>query len=679
MEIAMNEAPAIRIGSSWYPEMWPEDQWAVDIGRMKNLGFNIVRMFEFAWHRLEPEEGRFDFGWARRILDLCYEAGIQVIVGTPTAAPPAWLSAKYPEILRMDSDNRRASHGQRKHYSVYSARYRIDCARIVGAIAEGLGNHPAIVGWQIDNEMGGLDFSDEAATGFRDWLKRRFENVAALNRLWGLEFWSQAYADFEQIPLPPVSFGGAEIGERHHPSLIMAAARYNNDAWSSFIALQCEIIRRHSSRPISTNMTPGLQMDWFAHNRPLDRVGLSTYRDLDHYAWTLAFFDRMRAEKAAPFWILETSPSWSAAGRIWNIHHSGDGVRAFSWLTLLCGADTLLYWQWRQHWAGQEMLHGVLVNSTGRWSATARDIGAFAHDAHEQAAWLAAHPPAAADLAIMLSPQAAWAFSIDPTDDDMSYETRWREDYYLPLANSHIWREVIGPDGDLSRYRVLLLPLLPIVPPDLRSRILAWVNAGGVLVLGPLSGNRSEDMTAFTDRELGGLEEIIGAQCALEFTVKWVEKSVWLQSSDGRKSSLRGSCAGFEPTTAETLARYAGGYGDGMAGIVQNRFGKGYVITIGGQIQPSMYLELVNSAMRIAGIRPLAEGGEGVAVIPRVDAAGAIAAFGVVNLTEQEQAIELPCPTIDRLGGGSLPRKFVLAPLQVVIAEVQGGKLETGN
>jgi len=650
--------------------MWPEDQWPLDIGRMKSIGFNVVRLFEFAWHRFEPEEGRFDFGWAHRILDLCREAGLRVIVGTPTAAPPAWLSARYPEILRIDASFVRAKHGQRKHYSVYNKRYRLDCARIVGAMAESLSSHPSVIGWQIDNEMDGLDFSAEAHNGFRDFLKRRFGTIDALNRAWGLEFWSQAYSQFDQVSLPPVSFGGPEIPDRWHPSLVMAAAQFNNEAWSSFIECQSEIIRRHSSQPVSTNMTPSHQMDWFAHNKLLDRVGLSTYRDLEHYPWTLASFDRMRVEKEAPFWILETAPSWSAAGRIWNIHHSNEGVRAFSWLTLLCGADTLLYWHWRQHWSGQEMLHGVLVNSVGRWSTTAKTLGQFARDAAAQSDWLARHPPAPAELAIMLSPQSAWAFSIDPTDDEMRYDVRWRDDHYLPLANHHFWRDVVGPDAEISEYQVLLLPLMPIIPVYLRDRLRDWVQEGGALILGPMSGNRSEQMTAFTNREFGGLEDLIGAECAMEFSVKWVEQQVSLELKSGRKLSVMGLCTAYVPGTAKELANYVGGYAHGLPGIVQNKFGKGEVVTIGSRLEPDVYLDLIKSVLDSKGIQPIATASAGLAVVPRADRNGKIVAYGIVNLTEREESIRLAHASVDRFTGTVLPATFRLEPLQVVIAEI---------
>ena len=190
------------IGASWYPEMWPAEEWPRDIARMRELGFTIVRMFEFAWHRLEPRQGEFDFAWALKVMDLCHEAGLAVMVGTPTAAPPAWLTSAWPETLQTGPDGRRARHGRRRHYSVYSKKYRQLCQRIVGRMVEAFKGHPALHSWQIDNEMGGQDWGEEARRGFQEWLAGRYGSVEDLNRAWGLEFWSQAYERFEQVPMP---------------------------------------------------------------------------------------------------------------------------------------------------------------------------------------------------------------------------------------------------------------------------------------------------------------------------------------------------------------------------------------------------------------------------------------------------------------------------------------------
>jgi len=659
----MTPSSPIRIGSSWYPEMWPESEWPADLARMREIGFSIVRVFEFAWHRLEPREGEYDFAWAHRLLDRCHEAGLEVMIGTPTAAPPAWLTSRYPEVLQTHPDGSHATHGKRKHYSHHSARYRELCAGIVDRMAAEFSRHPALHSWQIDNEMSGADFGPETAADFHRWLERRFGTIEALNAAWGLEFWSQAYDRFDQIPLPTARLGSIEEPERHHPSLLMAVAKHRNEAWTDFIRLQAEILRRHSDKPITSNMTWSLGMDWFSHNRELDRVGHSLYRDVLHYHWNAHVYDRMRAEKPEPYWLLETAPSWSATGRLWNIHHDANGVQAMAWMSLLMGGEMVLFWQWREHWAGQEMQHGVLVSATGKWRPNREAMRQLTADAEAAGPWLAANPPPKAEVALVLSNRAAEAFSIDPSDEGMRYDERWRDDYYEPLRRHHIWRDVIADDAPLDGYRLLLLPHLPIVPEITRARLHEWVAEGGHLILGPYTGYRTPEFTAFRDRDFGGLEALIGAESALRFPVQWVEDKVRIEFGNGRSGSAKSLCEAWEPEPGtEVIARYRGGYGDGLAAIVRNRFGKGAVTTAGCRLDADSWWGLVAHHLTALGIRPLAEGSADVVVTPRGPAG-----FGIVNLSTQSQSIRLPAGGTDLLTQTPCGPEIALAPLAVRI------------
>ncbi len=661
----------LRIGASWYPEMWPESQWPADVDRMRELGFNVVRMFEFAWHRFEPAEGQYDFDWARRVLDLCAQAGIAVMVGTPTAAPPAWLTDAHPEVLKIGNKGQ-AGHGMRCHYSAHSPVYREYCRKIVTAIVDALADHPAVHSWQIDNEMAGADRSQAAREAFPKWLQQRYGSVEEMNRRWGLEFWSQAYNRFEQVPLPQASVGAREVQERHHPSLIIAFSRFTADAWTSFSLEQCDIIRAKSDKPITSNMTSGLGMHWYQHNRVLDRVGHSMYKDVEHYPWNLMYFDRMRAEKPGrPYWLLETAPNWSGGGKQWNIHHNAAGLRAMTWMSTVLGGSMVLYWQWRSHWAGQEMLHGTCVSPTGKWRPNKTEWTRLASEFAEHGPWLLDNPPAPAEVGVVLSNEAAWAFSIDPFDEDMEYTPNWRDNYYLPLVRNHWWRDVIHESADLSGYKVLVVPLMPMLAEETRAKLAAWVAAGGKLLLGPMTGYRTEEFTAFTDQELGGLETLIGAEVSLEFSVHWQEDRVKVAFHNGQMTRTRNWCQAFQPTTGRTLARYEAGYGDGRAAIVGHHVGEGEVITLGCQIGPAAYLNMLKQLLGSAGVEPTAGGSHNVVVVPRADAAGRLTGWGLVNLATSPQSIELPGKGTDLLTGEQTGHRITLDPLQAMVIRAE--------
>ncbi len=664
----------LRLGVSWYPEMWPEDQWEGDARRMAAMGLSVIRVFEFAWKRLEPSEGVYDLAWARRVLDLLHAHGLQAMVGTPTAAPPAWLTSTYPEVLGTKADGRRDEHGQRKHYNHHSRRYRELCRGIVRRMVIEFAGHPALHSWQIDNEMSGSDYGVETRSHFHAWLARRYGTIEELNRRWGLNFWSQAYDRFDQINLISAAVGSIEIPERHHPSLIVAIAEFQNEAWSSFIGEQCAEIRAGSGKPITTNMAGGLGgMDWFLHNQQLDRVGHSLYADLEHYHYQFWKYDRMRAEKAAPYWVLESAPNWSATGRMWNIHHDAGGMRAFAWLGYAMGGSMVMWWQWRAHWAGQEMQHGVLTTATGKPAPNCDAVAALAGELERVGPWLSAHPAAQARIGLVASNQAAWAFSIDPIEDNFRYEGKLRDDWHMPLVGRQWWRDLVHPEADIDRYRALVLPIMPQVPEALRRRLAGWVERGGRLLIGPLTGYRTAEFTQFTDRELGGLEDLIGADVACQFPLHWVEDRVAAVGADGVARKAHGYAFGFAPRPGcDTLAtwRYTherGGYGAGTAAVVHRRLGAGEVIVVGAQLDGQGWLPFAEQLFAGAGLAREAEGDPEVVVCPRASADGSVAGWVVVNRSEQPRRTRLPAGGTDLLTGRQVGPELQLGPVDVLV------------
>jgi beta-galactosidase len=675
---------ALHIGASWYPELWPEAEWERDVLRMRELGFTIVRSFEFAWYRCEPSPGAFDFAWIRRAMDICYRHGVRVIVGTPTAAPPAWLTSAHPDVLKTHHDGTRARHGVRKHGSHISRTYRRLCADFVTRMAEALADHPALHAWQIDNELGGFDYGAEAATLFRAWLARTYGTVEAMNAAWGLDLWSQAYSSFDQVVMPTAEVGSIEQPERHHPSLILAVARFQNEEWAAYVAAQADLIRTvtarlgQAQRPITTNMVGSLQTDWFAVNRGLDRVGHSMYHDLDHYPWLVFRHDRMRAEKSAPdgtpapFWLLETAPNWSGGGQIWNIHHDAGGARAMTWLATALGSTMAVYWQWREHWAGQEMLHGTLVTADGKFRPGKEGMQRLAAEHRRCSDWLIAHPPARAGLGLLFSNENGWGLSMDPIADKFRYDGNFRDEVHGPLMAANWWRDVLTPDADFAGYRVLVASWLPLLNADHRARLAAFVRAGGRLVLGPVSGFRSAEWTAFTDRALGGLEELIGATVESRFPPHWVEDRLDVVFADGAPSTrTRQWCEGFQPTTGTAVAHYRyahdrGGWGAGTAAIIRHKVGAGEVLTLGCPVDRPTWVRLIVGLCRDAGLAPVAEGdGHAVTIVPRAGRDGRIAGYAVVNMTEKTQIVTLPTAGTDLISGQACPARIELEPVGV--------------
>ncbi len=657
----------IHLGASWYPEMWPPEEWPRDIARMRDLGFPLIRLCALAWKRLEPSEGVYEFDWARDILDQLHAAGIKAMLGTPTAAPPAWLTSAYPDVLRTKADGKVAQHGKRKHYNHHSRTYRAFARGIAAKMARELGSHPAVHSWQIDNEMSGFDYGGETRQSFHEWLRIKYGDIESLNRTWGLDFWSQAYDRFDQIPLCTASVGSIEVPERHHPSLIMAIARFQNEAWTRFISEQVAAIREFSNAPVATNMTGFIGgMDWPAHFRVLDRAGTSTYADLSYFHFNYTKMDLLRPQKPDPYWVMETAPNWSGGGPLWNIHHDERGVRALTWTSILLGGSMVLYWQWRAHWAGQEMQHGTCVSQTGNWMPGRQAWVRLAAEFSEHGSWLLAHPAARGPVAVMANPENAWVFSIDPIDPANVYRKRIIEDYQMPLKRRHYHRDIISEQTALDPYSLIVCPYLPILRETTRARLAAWVENGGHLLLGPLVGTRSTEMTAWTDRTFGGLETLMGAESALRFTPHWVEEEIDITFADGTSCHPRYWCEAFDPHPGtEVLARYTGGYGDGLPAAVSRPLGAGRVITLGCPLDETCYLKLVDELTASAGIAPVIGGSPDVLACPRVDSRGRLSGIGLVNTVKEPREAVLPAPGLDLLSGEEVENVLSLEPLQV--------------
>ena len=369
----------MRLGVCYYPEHWPEDWWADDAAAMAAMGLSRVRIGEFAWSRIEPEPGRYDWGWLDRAVETLHAAGLGIIMGTPTATPPKWLVDTMPDMLAVDADGRPRKFGSRRHYCFSHRGYRAECARIVTALAERYGNHPAVVAWQTDNEYGchdtAISYSDAARDAFRSWLGVKYATVGALNAALGNVFWSMEYRSFGEIDLPNLTV------TEPNPAHVLDFRRFASDEVVSFNRLQCDILRAASpGRDIVHNfMGFFTQFDHHAVARDLDVVTWDSYPlgFLDSFAMfsdddkaryerqghpDIAAFhhDLYRGMAANGRWaVMEQQP-----GPVnWARHNPAplpEMVRLWTIEAMAHGAELVSYFHWRQAPFGQEQMHSGL-------------------------------------------------------------------------------------------------------------------------------------------------------------------------------------------------------------------------------------------------------------------------------------------------------------------------------
>lgn len=494
----------MRLGVCYYPEHWPEEAWADDAKHMAGMGLSWVRIGEFAWSRLEPEPGRYAFAWLDRVLDTLNGAGLKVVLGTPTATPPKWLVDGDPEMLAVGPDGQPRRFGSRRHYCFSSESYRIHCARIVTALAERYGEHPAVAAWQTDNEYGchntTISYSAAAARGFRQWLKTRYGDIAALNTAWGTVFWSQAYRSFEEIDPPFQTVTEA------NPSHCLDYNRFASDEVVSFNRLQIDILHRLSpGRDVIHNfMGFYTEFDHFAVGADLDVASWDSYPlgFLEDFWFTAeekrrylrqghpdvsAFHhDLYRGCSRGRWWVMEQQPgpvNWAG----FNPAPLSGMVRMWTWEALAHGAEVVSYFRWRQAPFAQEQFHAglnlpdhsedVAASEVRQVSAEIGSIGPLA-------------PCGRAPVALLFSYEADWVTKIQP--QGRGYRAlRIVFEFYCGLRKLGLDVDIVDPAGDLSGYKLVVAPALPIVDEDLAARLMSLTVP---VLLGPRAASKTPQL-----------------------------------------------------------------------------------------------------------------------------------------------------------------------------------------
>lgn len=653
----------IYYGASYYPEAWPEAQVDQDIKRMKELRMNVMRMAEFSWSTMEPEEGKYNFSWLHKVIEKLHAAGIATILGTPTATPPAWLVEKYPQMMQVDEMGIPAKHGIRRDCNYASDDYRRESQRICERMAQEFGNKPGVIAWQTDNEFSvHFDYGKESERKWHLWLKDQYKTTDNLNKLWGLALWSQHYNKWEQIPMP-------DVKKWYHPSLKMAWHRFWNEQLVSYQDIHIKAIRKFSKLPITHDGMPSQKVDYPELFRNLDFMAVNNYHSFEAYDLIMSNYDRMRGFNKGMHWLFETAPNFSGGGnngQTWFLHMPDGSMRAAMWMNHALGAQGTMFWLWRQHKTGQEMTHGSVLHNWGQPAANYDDLKNFGLEMEKLSKPLMDMPVAPAQIAVMWDHKALIGLGIEENANNIKYYQDWTYRFYLPLAMRYYARDVISPGMDISRYKMLFAPLLPILDNKFRAQLKAWVEAGGTLVLGPMSAYRDEEWAGFPDYCYGDLEPWMGittkariplgtsyrpAEIPLKVNYKGKEHTAALWAED------------YETKNGKVLATYQNIMQKGKNAIVENKVGKGTVVVLGTDPGKEVLADLLADKAKAAGIEPMANGDAGVVVAHRKGKTAE--ATILVNISNAEKSINLKKGGKDLITNTQAQTQHVLKPYEV--------------
>ena len=650
----------LHLGAAYYPEHWPEDRWSEDIRLMREAGLTVARLAEFAWSTLEPTEGEFHFDWLERAISALASAGIVTVLGTPTAAPPAWLVQQYPDLLAKDESGRRVQFGNRCHYCVTSAEFHAATRRIVGAMAEHFGVNPHVIGWQVDNEYNRVCYCERCRSLFQRYLAEKFSSLDALNHHWATRYWSQTYSGWEQIPIP--------VGP-HNPGLMLEFKHFVTDSYRKFQRLQIDALRPYL-RPdvwVTHNF-----MGWFdgfdpyALTEDLDLASWDWYIGTGHhdYLTSGAIHDLTRGFKRQNFWLIETQPgnvNWSFIN---NTLNKGE-ARAMAWHAVAHGADAVLYWQWRSALGGQEQYHGTLVDQSGQPRLFYGEVQHLGRD-FAVASPLLSDSMTVSDVAILNSYDSRWSIQWQRHHREFDYVAHFNH-YYRPLAVRNIAADVISADAPLQGYKLVIAPALLVLNGSRAARVGDFVERGGHLVLTIRCGMKDEYNALLPSRQPGLLADVAGVEVE-EYYALLEPVSVSGEWFAGTSHIWAERLKVRDKTGTQVIARYgtSNGWLDGHPAVTVHPCGKGRVYFVGTYLDEAAQQSLLDRIAVAAGVQPVMEVPVGVEVRKRVNAE-AVEVFIVINHERAEQLVQLPWQAREHLSGQSVKGELKLAPYGVAV------------
>lgn len=676
-------------GVDYHPEQWvhphggtkdnPEAEWQQDIELMAAAGINVVRLGEYSWGLCEPEPGQYDFAWLRRVMDLLHKSGIRAVLATPTAAPPLWMSVKHPEILPVDEHGLVKHAGTRRAVCLNSEIFWDFSKKIVAAMAGALGNHPALVAWQVDNGIGGnfteASFNEDTRRDWHLWLEAKYQNVGNLNDLLGLRHWGQVVTSFKQAPMP------MSAPAVHNPALVVDWNRFCSDTIVQFVRMQAGLIRELSpGRPVTTNLRPlRHKFDHFDMAEAVDFVSVESAAAIKTHSAELACdMDILRSLKkegvkspdgSEGFWVME----YKAGNVSWQEVNSvvRPGVlRMFTYQLVSRGADAILFFRWRQPRFGSEAFDGAVLPHSGRKNSRVYKEVAHLGEELKMLAPALKGTRVRPEVCILYSHDNDWALQL-PRQQNKFFRLREHiQLFYSAFHDKNIAVDFARPGEDLSRYRLVVAPSLRLLHGAEADRLNLYVQNGGTLVGTFNTGLVDENHIAPVNGYPHDLTDLFGLEVT-EFDM--------LPPGEENHLTFKGAfptshlhpaklwCDLIEPRECQVLATYSRDFYAGKPALTMNPFGLGKAVYFGTQSHPHFYSDLVTWLRQLCGLHPLLKVPEQVEVSMREKEG--IRIHFLLNHKPNPVRVQFYKPMHDLLTGASIIGNHDLPPHGVLVID----------
>lgn len=659
-------------GGDYNPDQWLKYPHILeeDIRLMKLAKCNVMSIGIFAWSALEPEEGKFTFEWLDNVIEKLYENGIYVILATPSGARPAWMSQKYPEVLRVGENRVRNLHGRRHNHCYTSPVYREKVQIMNTKLAERYGKHPAVLMWHISNEFGGDCHCDYCQEAFRDWLKKKYGTLEQLNDVWWTAFWSHTYTDWSQIESP------APHGEKLVHAMNLDWKRFVTDQTIDFYKHEIKPLKAvNPDLPATANLMEAFEgLNYFKFAKELDVVSWDSYPTwhngsdaADQAAWVSMMHDIFRSLKGGqPFMLMESTPSltnWQSVSKL-----KKPGMHLLSSMQAVAhGSDTVQYFQWRKSRGASEKFHGAVVDHCGHENTRVfRDVTEVgeALEKLDEVIGTSIQP----EVAVIFDWENRWAIkdSQGPRNCGVKYEQTVKE-HYKPFWKKGVPVDIIDMDCDFSKYKVLIAPMLYMVRPGVGEKIERFVENGGTFVATYWSGIVNENDLCFLGGFPGPLRKVLGIWSE-EIDALHDGQSNSIEVDENNILGLKGQfeavelCDLIHLETAEALAVYKTDFYEGRPSITVNSFGKGRAYYIAsrnkGDFNDEFFGKLIDSLKLKRTINT--ELPSGVTAQMRTD--GENDYIFLMNFSDKEQTIKLDDNEYEDLINNALVGKEVVLP-----------------
>lgn len=664
----------ILYGGDYNPNQWEKDVWNEDMRIFKDAHINSATINVFSWAKIQPSETTFYFDELDEVIEMLSEQDYDIVLATSTAALPAWMFKKYPEVGRTDFEGRHHKFGQRHNACPNSLVYQKFAKQIARKLAERYGHNEHVTCWHVNNEYGGECFCENCEKEFRVWLQNKYHTIEALNKAWNLEFWGHTVYEWDEIVLPNALSEGINTTDTAFAGISIDYRRFNSDSMLGNFKMERDAIREFDkTTPITTNLMGTYKMlDYFKWAKEMDIVSWDNYPAYDTpWSKVAMTHDLMRGLKEAPFMLMEQTPSQQNWQPYNSLKKPGQ-MRAQSYQTIAHGADTIQFFQLRRSVGACEKFHGAVIEHVGTEDTRVfREVAQLGQELDSLGNQLLGSEHKS-DVGIIFDWENYWAveYTSGP-NQDLNYVEQIHQ-YYTYYYEKNISVDMIPIDADFSKYKVVVAPVLYMVKEGVAEALGEFVKSGGNLVTTFMSGIVDQSDNVHLGGYPGPLRKLSGI---------WVEEidalapeqfnKVSLKDGHETRSTLLADIIHLEG--AESLANYSSNFYAGSPAVTKNQYGNGMVYYVGTMLDKdglAAILDLVSQSSMIA-TNKISE--TSLEIMTRYNENGTY--YFIINFQPESQIVpDKFIGKVDLLSNTTLSQQTIMKQYDVMIVKAENNE-----